>query len=288
MKQYIDLVQHVLDNGTIKPNRTGTDTLGLFGYFYKCDMADGFPLLTTKRIKWELIVLENLWFMSGSDKADFLRHYNVKFWEPWTNEDGVVANCYGPAWMQFPVHTQLGNKTLPDFNNQIDWAINELRNNPFSRRIVISAWSPGVAQKAILPPCHVTFVLNTQVDRQGDLCLNLALLQRSADIAIGIPFNVAGYSFLLHLFAHLTGLKVGSFAHTLVDAHIYVDHLPNIKEQIARQPKPLPKLCISPDIKELSDIQELIVSRPAIADILNIFRLEDYDPHPAVTYNVAV
>jgi len=288
MKQYIDLVQHVLDNGTLKANRTGVDTRGVFGCFYKCDMADGFPLLTTKRIKWEHIVVENLWFLSGDTNVDFLRHYNVKFWDPWVLVDGDVPSAYGNFWRHFPVHRDLGFETIASFNDQIEFAVNTLRKDPLSRRVVISAWAPGNAQTSVLPPCHVTFVLNTQVDKQGELCLNLALLQRSCDIALGVPYNLAGYSFLLHLFAHLTGLKVGSFAHTLVDAHIYVDHLPNIKEQIARQPKPLPKLCISPDIKELSDIQELIVSKPAIADILNIFKLEDYDPHPAVTYNVAV
>lgn len=288
MRQYVELVRHILDNGTVKSNRTGTDTLGVFGYFYKHDMSDGFPLLTTKRIKWEHIVLENLWFLSGNTDISFLKHYGVKFWDPWVDEDNQVPSAYGNFWSHYPVHKQIGYETIASFNDQIEFAIKTLRKDPLSRRVVITAWAPGNAQTSKLPPCHLTWVLNTQMDKQGELCLNLALLQRSCDTSLGIPYNLAGYAFLLHLFAQLTGLKVGSFAHTLVDAHIYVDHLPNLKEQISRSVRPLPKLCISPDIKELSDIQELIVSKPAIADILSIFRLEDYDPHPAVPYNVAV
>jgi thymidylate synthase len=288
MRQYTELVKHVLENGTIKSNRTGTDTLGVFGCFYKHDMSDGFPLLTTKRIKWEHIVLENLWFLSGSTDINFLKHYNVKFWDPWVDAANKVPSAYGNFWRHFPVHREMGVETIASFNDQIQFAVDTLRRDPLSRRIVISAWAPGNAQTSALPPCHVTWVLNTQTDKQGELCLNLALLQRSCDIALGVPYNLAGYSFLLHLFAHLTGLKVGSFAHTLVDAHIYVDHILNLKEQIARHPKALPRLCISPDIKELSDIQELIVSKPPIKDIMDIFRLEDYDPHPPITYTVAV
>lgn len=288
MKQYIDLVKHVLDEGTLKENRTGISTIGVFGYHYRHNMSDGFPLLTSKKMKWEHIVLENLWFLSGSDEAEFLRHYNIKFWEPWTNEEGVVANCYGPAWMKFPVHRQVGPETIASFNNQITFAIRELRTNPLSRRIVISAWAPGVAQTAPLPPCHLTWVLNTQVDKTGELCLNLALLQRSADVCLGVPYNLAGYSFLLHLMAHLTNLKVGAFSHTLVDAHIYVNHVEGAKEQIQRSCLPLPKLCISSALKELTDIESIIASRPALSDILDIFKLEHYEAHPAIPFTVAV
>lgn len=280
MKQYIELVKRVLDEGTLKENRTGTDTIGIFGAFYKHDLAEGFPLLTTKRVKWEHIVVENLWFLSGSDKADLLRHYGIKFWEPWTDEQGTVANCYGPAWMHFPTPTGI--------NNQIEWAIKELRNNPLSRRIVISAWNPGVAQTAPLPPCHVTWVLNTQVDKQGELRLNLALFQRSADCMLGIPYNLAGYAFLLQLIAHLTNLKVGVFAHTLVDAHIYVNHVENAKMQIARECLPLPTLNIHPDITELSHIQRLIQDKPKLETLLELFDLRDYVSHDAIPYTVAV
>jgi thymidylate synthase len=288
VKQYVELVQHILDEGTRKENRTGTDTIGVFGYFYKHDLNNGFPLLTTKRMKWEHIVLENLWFLSGSTNIKFLQHYGVKFWDPWADEDGNVPSAYGAYWAHFPVHRDLGIEKIASFNNQVTWALKELRTNPLSRRIVITAWAPANAQTSKLPPCHVTWVLNTQFDKQGELRLNLALLQRSCDVPLGVPYNLAGYSFLLHLFAHLTGLKVGEFAHTLVDAHIYVDQIEKIKEQIQRPTKALPRLCISPDIKELDDIHRIIALKPPIADILDIFKLTDYDPHPAITYPVAV
>lgn len=288
MKAYTDLIQHILDKGTLKENRTGTSTLSTFGYFYRHDLRTGFPLLTTKKMSWQSVVLENLWFLSGDTHIGFLRHYGIKFWEPWADTEGFVPSAYGNFHRHFPVHRTVGIETIASFNDQIAWAIKELRNNPLSRRIVISAWAPGNAQTSALPPCHAMFALNTQADAQGELCLNLALFQRSADAGVGVPFNLAGYSFLLHLFAHLTNLKVGEFAHTLVDAHIYVNHIDGLKEQITREPLPLPKLCISSDIKELSDIEDIIASRPALSDILDIFKLEHYQAHPAIPFVVAV
>ena len=288
MQQYIDLVNKVLLEGTLKENRTGVDTIGIFGHFYKHALKDGFPLLTTKRMKWEHIVLENLWFLSGDTDINFLKNYGIKFWDPWVDEENRVPSAYGNFWRHFPVHRQLANETIPSFNDQIAFAVKELRNNPLSRRIVITAWSPANAQTSKLPPCHLTWVLNTQKDKEGDLCLNLALLQRSCDIALGVPYNLAGYSFLLELMAHLANLKVGEFAHTLVDAHIYVNHIDDLRVQVSRPAMPLPKLSISSDIKELDDIEEIIASRPALADILNIFKLDSYEAHPPVTYQVAV
>lgn len=292
MKQYTDLVNYVLENGTLKENRTGVDTIGVFGYFYKHALCDGFPLLTTKKIKWEHIVLENLWFLSGDTNIDFLKAYNIKFWDPWVDEENRVPSAYGNFWRHFPVHKKYGSpdigESIASFNDQIAFAVKELRNNPLSRRIVITAWSPANAQTSKLPPCHLTWVLNTQKDKAGDLCLNLALLQRSCDIALGVPYNLAGYSFLLELMAHLTNLKVGEFAHTLVDAHIYVNHIEGLKEQVTRSHFPLPRLRISPDIKELDDIEEIIASRPSLTDITNIFRLDSYESHPPITYQVAV
>jgi len=288
MKQYIDLVKHVLEEGTLKENRTGISTIGVFGYHYQHKMADGFPLLTTKKMKWEHIVLENLWFLSGDTHIEFLKHYNVKFWDPWVDDENKVPSAYGNFWRHFPVHRTVGVEQIASFNDQIAFAIRELRTNPLSRRIVISAWSPGNAQTSKLPPCHLTWVLNTQVDKTGELCLNLALLQRSCDIALGVPYNLAGYSFLLHLMAHLTNLKVGAFSHTLVDAHIYVNHIDGLKEQIQRPYLQLPRLCISPDIKEIHDIETIIASRPALSDILDIFKLDNYEAHPAIPFTVAV
>jgi thymidylate synthase len=296
MQQYVDLVNKVLLEGTLKENRTGVDTIGIFGHFYKHDLKNGFPLLTTKRMKWEHIVLENLWFLSGDTDINFLKNYNIKFWDPWVDADNRVPSAYGNFWRHFPVHRQMGGvgrgyastEIIASFNDQIEFAVKELRNNPLSRRIVITAWAPANAQTSKLPPCHLTWVLNTQKDKTGELCLNLALLQRSCDIALGVPYNLAGYSFLLELMAHLTHLKVGEFAHTLVDAHIYVNHMDDLRVQVSRPALPLPKLRISPDIKELSDIEEIIASRPALADILEVFKLENYEAHPPVTYQVAV
>lgn len=288
MEQYKQLVNHVLTQGTIKENRTGVNTLGVFGYFYKCDLQKGFPLLTTKNIQWKHIVLENMWFLSGNTDINFLHYHGVKFWDPWADENEQVPSAYGNFWRKFPVHRTVGNEQIPSFNDQIAFAIRELRNNPLSRRIVINAWAPGNAQTSALPPCHVTWVLNTQKNKEGDLCLNLALLQRSCDIALGVPYNLAGYSFLLHLFAHLTNLKVGEFAHTLVDAHIYVNHIEGLQQQVARPVKPLPLFCIDESIKEISDIENMVVSRAKLADILGMFRLYNYDPHPAISFEVAV
>ncbi len=282
MRQYKELVSHVLKNGTLKHNRTGTDTIGVFGYFYKHHARDGFPLLTTKEMRWDHIVLENLWFLSGDTDVSFLRHYNIKFWEPWTDASGKVPSAYGNFWRKFP------NSKDQSFIDQIDFAVHELRNNPLSRRIVITAWDPANALSSNLPPCHLTWVLNTQKDREGDLCLNLALFQRSCDIALGVPYNLAGYSFLLHLIAHLTHLKVGEFAHSLVDAHIYVNHLEALRKQNTRLCKTLPRLCISNAIKELADVELLIASKPGIADIMNVFRLDNYNAHPPIAYQVAV
>lgn len=277
MHQYLNLVQNVLNHGTRKQNRTGIDTIGLFGQFYKHDMADGFPLLTTKSVKWEHIVLENLWFLSGDFDISFLRHYNVKFWEPWADEEGKVPSAYGYFHRHFN-----GD------NDQIKYAIDTLRRDPHSRRVVISAWDPSNAQTSKLPPCHVTWVLNTQNDAEGNLRLNLALLQRSCDIALGVPYNLAGYSFLLHLIANLTHLQPGEFAHTLVDAHIYENHIDGMKEQVSRAPRKLPSLSIDSNIKELSDIESIIDSKPSIDDILKVFKLSDYDPHPPIKFEVAV
>jgi thymidylate synthase len=294
MEQYLALAEHILTNGTRKENRTGVDTIGVFGYFYKHDLNNGFPLLTTKAMKWEHIVIENLWFLSGATNIDFLRHYGVKFWDPWADEAGEVPSSYGNYWVRFPVHQKLSSfdgqttGSIAAYNDQIKFALNELRTNPLSRRIVISAWAPGNAQTSKLPPCHVTWVLNTQYDKQGELRLNLALLQRSCDVPLGVPYNLAGYSFLLHLMAHLSGLKVGEFAHTLVDAHIYVDQIDGIKEQLKREPRELPRLIIDSSIKELKDIEALITEKPPLEKLLSLFRLEGYDPHPAIKFPVAV
>lgn len=285
---YRKLVTEVLAYGTRKENRTGVDTLSVFGYHYKIDMQYGFPILTTKEISWKNILLENLWFLSGERNLDFLHHYDVKFWDPWADENGDVPSGYGPEWRAFSGDSRV---------DQIRQVYHELKTNPMSRRMVVTAWNPTTAFTNKLPPCHMTWVLNVQ-KKQKENQLNLALLQRSCDIALGVPYNMAGYGFLLHLFAHLAEMKPGFFSHTLVDAHIYTasstgensehDHVPNLRKQMARRDRMSPTLRISDDIKTLDDVFTLIRKRPPIDQLLEIFKLHRYDPEPAIAFKVAV
>ncbi len=330
MKAYQDLVQHILNVGTRKENRTGVDTLSTFGYYYEHDMRAGFPLLTTKKISWKNIVIENLWFLSGDTSVDLLHKHGCKFWNSWAEPKNrnEVPSAYGNFWRHFPVHnetrdgtfaattnmvtrveydastkTQLG---LRSYNDQIAWVLAELRKNPMSRRMVVSAWAPGNAQTSKLPPCHYTFALNVQNDPMREefivdkiiplkrLCLHCT--QRSCDTALGVPYNIAGYAFLLHLFAHLSGIEPGIFGHTLIDAHIYTskldgskaeyDHVPGLKEQLTREPRSLPRLTISNSIRELSDISALLYKNTD--EVMSHFVLDGYDPWPKIEFKVAV
>ena len=288
MRQYLDLVRTVLERGTRKPNRTGVDTLSLFNYNYEVDLSEGFPLVTTKKVSWKNIVIENLWFLSGRTDISLLRKHGCHFWDPWADEDGKVPSAYGHFWRQFP--------TPSGPVDQIKWILEELARNTSSRRLMVNAWAPGHAHTSRLPPCHVFWGLNVQSSTDGQPQLNLHLTQRSADIALGVPYNLAGYAFLLSLFAHLSGLQTGRFAHSLIDAHIYTcksdgtmadfDHAPGLREQLTREPRPLPQLSISPDIRTLRDVELLI---DADTDtILSAFRLDAYTPHPALHFRVAV
>lgn len=292
MKVYLDTVREVLDTGTRKENRTGVDTLSTFNINYEIALADGFPLLTTKKISWKNIVVENLWFLSGDRDIGLLRKHGCKFWDPWADENGLVPSAYGNFWRHFPVH-EAGQAV---FNDQIAWVLEELKRNPMSRRLVVTAWAPGNAQTSALPPCHCMFILNVQNDEDGEPRLNLHLTQRSNDIALGIPYNIAGYSFLAELFAHFTGIRSGIFAQTLVDAHIYTakpdgsmaeyDHVPGLREQLSRSPRKLPRLHISPDVRSLDDIEALL--NEETDTVMSHFELEGYDPHPAIPFKVAV
>ncbi len=303
MRQYLELVNHVLRNGTRKPNRTGVDTLSTFGYYYEHDMAEGFPLLTTKQMSWKNIVIENLWFLSGNPKIDLLKQHGCKFWDAWAEPDGSVPSAYGNFWRQFPVHTnppRWGDQpgpNAPTFNDQIAWVLAELRKNPMSRRMVVSAWAPGNAQTSKLPPCHCLFIFNVQLDKNGEKRLCQHLTQRSCDVALGVPYNLAGYALLLHLFAHLADMKPGIFGHSLVDAHVYTakedgsmaefDHVPGLKEQLTRVPNmKMPQLCIDKNVKELDDIARLMPMKTEI--ILDVFRLDGYKAHPAIPFKVAM
>jgi len=290
VKQYLDLVKEVLERGTRKENRTGVDTISAFNINYSIDLGDGFPLLTTKEISWKNIVVENLWFLSGDLHIGLLKKHNCKFWDHWADNEGFVPSAYGNFWRKFPVHGE------PGYNDQVRYVLDTIKKNPNSRRMVISAWAPGNAQASGLPPCHLLFIFNVQYDDKGEPRLCVHLTQRSCDVALGVPYNIAGYSFLLHLFSHLTGMKPGIFGHSLVDAHIYTkktdgsmeeyDHIPGLKEQLNRNVRKLPSLVIDPSIKTLDDVMNLL---DADTDtILSKFKLEDYRPEPFIPFKVAV
>lgn len=293
MKQYLDAVREVLDKGTRKENRTGVDTISTFNINYEIDLADGFPLLTTKKISWKNIVVENLWFLSGDTHIGLLKKHKCKFWDPWADDSGKVPSAYGNFWRRFPVHDADG---APAFNDQVRWVLDEVQRNPMSRRLVISAWAPGNAQFSKLPPCHCLWIMNVQNDANGEPRLNLHLTQRSCDIALGVPYNIAGYSFLLSLFSHFTGIRPGIFAHTLIDAHIYTakadgsmaeyDHIPGLHQQLERQPRALPRLKISDSLRSLDDVQALLEADTQ--HILDHFELTGYDPADAIKFKVAV
>ena len=282
LKTYLDVVKSVLDNGIRKSNRTGVDTLSLFGVSYTLDMKEGFPLLTTKQISWKNIICENLWFLSGKPHIHFLQKHGCKFWNPWADKSGFVPSAYGNLWRNFPTQRRHHDGSVYSFYfDQIDWVLNELKRNPDSRRLVVSAWNPGNACSSKLPPCHYSFVLNVQGDE-----LNIMVPQRSLDVALGLPYNIAGYAFLLHLFAHMTGLKPGKFMHAITDCHIYVNHIEALKKQLSRSPKPLPQLHIN-RISSLESIEQ-IVDDFTTKEILEYFNITNYAPHPEIKFKVAV
>jgi thymidylate synthase len=293
VKQYLDLVRDVLTHGTRKPNRTGVDTLSTFNHNYEIDLREGFPLLTTKEISWKNIVVENLWFLSGDTHIGLLQKHKCKFWDPWADESGKVPSAYGNFWRHFPIHDAEGKA---DFADQIAWVLGEMRRNPMSRRLVVSAWAPGNAHTSKLPPCHCLYMFNVQLDAKGEPSLNLHLTQRSCDVALGVPYNIAGYAFILELFARLSGIPAGIFAHTLVDAHVYTakpdgsmaeyDHVPGLRAQLERAPRKLPRVTIDPKIRALSDLKPLLEA--STEEILAAFKLEGYEPHPAIPFKVAV
>ena len=290
MKQYLDLVNEVLKRGTRKENRTGVDTISAFNINYSIDLNEGFPLLTTKEISWKNIVIENLWFLSGDLHIGLLKKHGCKFWDHWADDEGYVPSAYGNFWRKFPIHGS------DEYNDQVKYVLNTLKTNPNSRRMVISAWAPGNAQKSGLPPCHLLFIFNVQYDKDGEPRLCVHLTQRSCDVALGVPYNIAGYSFLLHLFAHLSNMKVGTFGHTLVDAHIYTkkadgsmeeyDHIPGLIEQTKRKIKSLPELVINPDIKSLEDVMDLLDKDTET--IMSKFELKNDNPEPFIRFKVAV
>ena len=279
MQQYLDLVRHVLEHGRRKTSRTGVDTISCFGAHYKVDLADGFPLLTTKRMYWKSLVHELIWYLSGEDHIRNLRT-KTKIWDAWADEDGNLDTAYGYFWRRFPSASRdaAGNWQVREVD-QIAYVIDKLKNQPDSRRMVVTAWEPGNATTSKLPPCHYTYTFNVQ---EGRLCCHLN--QRSGDVALGIPFNVAAYSALTMMIAQEVGLEPGVFSHFIVDAHVYTanedgsnaeyDHVPGLLEQLERSPRPLPRLHIS--------------NKPVDELRFEDFALEGYDPHPKINFAVAV
>ena len=279
MKQYLDLVKLVLENGVRKTSRTGVDTLSYFGAFYRVDLAEGFPLLTTKKMEWKSLLHEVLWYLSGENHIRNLRE-KTKIWNAWADEDGNLDTAYGYYWRKFPSAQKDENgKWVVREVDQIKYVIDEIKRNPNSRRLVVTAWEPGNATTSKLPPCHYTFTFNV-----SDGKLNCHLTQRSGDIALGIPFNLAAYSLLTQIIAQETRLGLGYFAHTIVDAHVYYaekgspmekfDHSEGLREQLKREPLPLPKLIIAK--KPIDELE------------FDDFELKDYNYHDKIKFEVAV
>lgn len=388
MRQYKDLVRHVLANGTRKENRTGVDTISTFGYYYEHDLREGFPLLTTKHVEWKHIVIELLWFLTGTNGQDFLERHGIKFWRPWYRKDGNVNAAYGPAWRRFEYPSYYESDSglscmdgpCTGYNDQIGWVVRQLREKPMRRDLVVSAWQPHIVQyppttKTYWAPCHCMFILNVQNEElfqhnytvysgkegrdigfvtalnepdaeakardkfgegpfevsdtqsqfelavakgkrwnpegspngwlgeplipaghQQRLCLHLT--QRSCDIALGVPYNLASYALLCSILARLGGLEPGIFGHSLVDTHVYTkkpdgskaeyDHIPGLLEQVERPERPLPRLIIDDSIQSLKDIEALLDPKVTTDEIMGLFRLEGYDPHPKIKFKVAV
>jgi thymidylate synthase len=279
MREYLDLVKTVIENGKHKPTRTGVDTISYFGAFYKVDLNKGFPLLTTKKMQWKSLLHEVLWYLSGENHIRNLRQH-TKIWDAWADENGNLETAYGYYWRHFPsAQKNKDGEWVISEVDQIQYVIDEIKRNPSSRRLVVSAWEPGNATTSKLPPCHYTFVFNVNNGK-----LNCHLTQRSGDIALGIPFNLAAYSILTQIIAQQVGLEVGEFAHTIIDAHIYVgnklnstekyDHLEGLKEQLKREPLPLPTLIIAK--KDINDLK------------FEDFELVGYQHHEKISFEVAV
>ncbi len=264
MKQYLDLLRHILENGTIKGDRTGTGTLSTFGYQMRFNLDDGFPLVTTKKLHLKSIIHELLWFLKGDTNVHYLQENGVRIWNEWADENGDLGHIYGYQWRSWPDYK--GGSI-----DQIREAIETIKHNPDSRRIIVSAWNVADLPNMNLPPCHAFFQFYIADGR-----LSLQLYQRSADCFLGVPFNIASYALLLMMVAQVTGLRAGDFVHTLGDAHLYLNHLDQARLQLTREPRHLPRMMINPDVKDIFDFK------------YSDFTLEDYDPHPHIKAEVSV
>jgi len=264
MQQYLDLLDRVIKTGIAKGDRTGTGTISVFGHQMRFDLQDGFPLLTTKKLHLKSIIHELLWFLNGETNIKYLQDNGVRIWNEWAREDGELGPIYGYQWRSWPA---LNGKQI----DQISQVVDSIKNNPNSRRHIVSAWNVGEIENMALPPCHILFQFYV-----ADGKLSCQLYQRSADVFLGVPFNIASYAILLQMMAQATGLKPGEFIHTLGDAHIYNNHIEQVKLQLTREPKPLAQMIINPDIKNIFDFK------------FEDFSLENYDAHPHIKGAISV
>lgn len=264
MKQYLDLLDRILREGTLKGDRTGTGTVSLFGHQMRFNLEEGFPLLTTKKLHFKSIVYELLWFLKGDTNVHYLQEHGVRIWNEWADENGELGPVYGHQWRAWPDYA---GGAIDQISNVVD----QLRHNPDSRRMIVCAWNVAEVERMALPPCHTLFQFYVADGR-----LSLQLYQRSADTFLGVPFNIASYALLLLMMAQVTGLKPGEFIHTTGDTHIYTNHMEQVKLQITRTPRPLPRVWLNPEVKSIFDFQ--------YEDI----RLEDYDPWPHIPGKVSV
>ena len=268
MKQYLDLCRKILDEGVRKDDRTGTGTLSIFGHQMRFDLSKGFPLLTTKRVYWKGVVYELLWFLKGDTNIKYLNDHDVHIWDEWADENGDLGPIYGAQWRNWSWTSWSENEYNVD---QIQNVIDEIKKNPNSRRLIVSAWNVADIPKMALPPCHVLFQFYV-----SDGKLSCQLYQRSADVFLGVPFNIASYALLTHMIAHVTGLNVGEFIHTIGDAHIYLNHIKQVEKQLKRKPRRLPKVLLNPNIHDIKEF-----------DFYDI-ELIGYYPHPAIKGKVSV
>ncbi|MDE3839287.1 thymidylate synthase [Bacillus methanolicus] len=264
MKQYLQLCEHVLNNGIVKDDRTGTGTISTFGYQMRFDLQEGFPLLTTKKLHVKSIIHELLWFLKGDTNVKYLQENGVRIWNEWADENGDLGPVYGHQWRSW---TGADGQTI----DQISELIDQIKNNPNSRRLIVSAWNVADLPKMALPPCHCLFQFYV-----ADGKLSCQLYQRSADVFLGVPFNIASYALLTFMIAKVCGLEPGEFIHTFGDVHIYLNHIEQVKLQLTRDPRPLPKMKIARDVNDIFDFR------------YEDFVLEGYDPHPHIKGVVSV
>jgi len=264
MKQYHQLMKHVLEHGTKKEDRTGTGTLSVFGYQSRYNLAEGFPLVTTKKLHLKSIIHELLWFIQGETNIKYLKDNGVSIWDEWADEDGNLGPVYGSQWRSW--HGASG-ETI----DQIESVVNQIKKNPDSRRLIVSAWNVAEIEKMALPPCHAFFQFYVANGK-----LSCQLYQRSADIFLGVPFNIASYALLTMMMAQVTGLEYGDFVHTIGDAHLYLNHIDQANLQLSRECRPLPQMKINPEVKSIFDFK------------FEDFKLEGYDPHPSIKAPIAV